>query len=601
MLEVEMQNVPKIVRERLRAAAPAVNHPDADLLTAFAEHSLPGVERDVVLEHLARCGDCREIVALALPATEFVDRAIQPSPSGWLTWPALRWAFVAAGVVVIASVGIVRYQARFRPGTMSASYKAVAPQAESTEAKNQPATAPVAAPTAEKDAKIQSAAAPALADSMENVQVSDNAVSVKKSESRAAPPPPALARQFHGGVYGGAIAGRGAGGNVGGPLVANQWQQQNVAQNQAAAPASSSPSPFGKQQAAAPSANMQVPAADQTAVASGGAQVDTLAQSTDANLLQYQAAAPSTEAPRTIKAKPLSQPAPGQIGGHVVDPSGAVVSNARITVIPSKTGGVTNTVTDSQGAWLIAGLPTGNYRVQAQAPGFTTTVKDLHYDANQPSMYSLTLSPGSVSETVEVSAEALQVQADTASVDTTVTNRGVSRVPVNGRNLASLVALSPGGLQTVWSLNSGQLQRSVDQGKTWQTVDVNGIPALDAASLAVAAKTSQAQTAQATTAQAPTQAKTKALDKSRKGVAAVTFRALAVAGSDVWVGGSGGALYRSSDAGNHWTRVVPYASGTALTDDIVSLEFADSQHGKFSTSAGEVWTTADGGQTWQKQ
>ncbi len=63
-----MQNVPKIVRERLRAVTPAVNHPDADALTAFAEHSLPELERDVVLEHLARCGDCRDIVALALPA-----------------------------------------------------------------------------------------------------------------------------------------------------------------------------------------------------------------------------------------------------------------------------------------------------------------------------------------------------------------------------------------------------------------------------------------------------------------------------------------------------------------------------------------------------
>src|SRR5271165_7368620 len=100
-----MQNVPKIVRERLRAATPAVNHPDADVLTAFAEHSLPGLERDVVLEHLARCGDCRDIVALALPVADPVESAVKPSPTGWLTWPTLRWAFVAAGVFVIASVG----------------------------------------------------------------------------------------------------------------------------------------------------------------------------------------------------------------------------------------------------------------------------------------------------------------------------------------------------------------------------------------------------------------------------------------------------------------------------------------------------------------
>lgn len=604
-----MQNVPKIVRERLRAATPAVNHPDADALTAFAEHSLPGLERDVVLEHLARCGDCRDIVALALPAMESepVGRAIKPSPSGWLTWPALRWAFVAAGVVVIASVGILRYQAHFQR-SMSASYKAPAPQAETTEAKNQPLAtpAPVAAPPAEKDEKIQSPAAPASATALEmnNAVVSDNsvsdsavsnAVSNKKSALHAAPPPPpALAQPFHGGA---------SGRSIGGPVVANQYSanqwQQNMAQNQAAAPAPSST--FGKQQAA----DMKVPAAGQGAGASGAALVDTLAQNTDANMLQYQPAAqpPAAKDKDIMRAKPLPQPAPGQIGGHVVDPSGAVVSNARITVIPSKAGGITNTVTDSQGAWLIAGLPSGNYRVQAQAPGFTTAVKDLHYDANQPSMYSFTLSPGSVSEMVEVSAQNVQVQADTETVSGAIMNREVSQVPINGRNVTRLVALSPGGLQTVWSLNpSGGLQRSFDQGKTWQAVDVNGTPALNGANLAVAAETVEVTTAQAKTAQAPTaQEKTKALAKSRKGIAALTFRALAVAGSDVWVGGSGGALYRSSDAGNHWTRVVPVASGTALTDDVVSLEFSDSQHGKFSTSVGEVWTTADAGQTWQKK
>ena len=57
-----MQDVPKIVVKRLQS--PAVEpHPDADLLTAFAEKSLSGRERESVLQHLARCGDCREIVA----------------------------------------------------------------------------------------------------------------------------------------------------------------------------------------------------------------------------------------------------------------------------------------------------------------------------------------------------------------------------------------------------------------------------------------------------------------------------------------------------------------------------------------------------------
>jgi photosystem II stability/assembly factor-like uncharacterized protein len=60
-------------------------------------------------------------------------------------------------------------------------------------------------------------------------------------------------------------------------------------------------------------------------------------------------------------------------------------------------------------------------------------------------------------------------------------------------------------------------------------------------------------------------------------------------------------LYHSSDAGDHWLRVAPVSSGAMLTGDIVSLEFADLQHGKILTSTGEIWTTSDDGQTWQKQ
>ena len=64
-----MQRVPKIVQQRL-ASGQAGQHPDADLLAAFAENSLLERERGVVLSHLSRCGDCRSIVALAQPVTD---------------------------------------------------------------------------------------------------------------------------------------------------------------------------------------------------------------------------------------------------------------------------------------------------------------------------------------------------------------------------------------------------------------------------------------------------------------------------------------------------------------------------------------------------
>ena len=79
----------------------------------------------------------------------------------------------------------------------------------------------------------------------------------------------------------------------------------------------------------------------------------------------------------------------------------------------------------------------------------------------------------------------------------------------------------------------------------------------------------------------------------------MTFRAVASVGPQVWVGGTGGALYHSSDAGEHWQQLKPTSDGVALKADIVSLKFADAQNGKLTTADGATWTTSDGGQTWQ--
>ncbi len=158
-----MQNVPKIVRQRLNAVVPDVNHPDADLLTAFAESSLPDRERNGVLDHLARCGACRDIVALALPEAEPIQTTVRPSPSGWLTWPNLRWGVVAAGVVAIASFSIVQLERRSQSVTMAVKQSANAEMA-ANEPKKAVAQFVAPASSAEKKEKLQVPAAPAFAD-----------------------------------------------------------------------------------------------------------------------------------------------------------------------------------------------------------------------------------------------------------------------------------------------------------------------------------------------------------------------------------------------------------------------------------------------------
>src|SRR5436190_14933861 len=104
-----MPDLPKIVRQRLNVARPVRNHPDPDVLAAFTDSLLPSRERAMVIEHLASCGDCRDIVALALPEvqTTTATRPVRTVPKPWLTSPVLRWGLVAAGLAVAVSAGLL--------------------------------------------------------------------------------------------------------------------------------------------------------------------------------------------------------------------------------------------------------------------------------------------------------------------------------------------------------------------------------------------------------------------------------------------------------------------------------------------------------------
>lgn len=98
-----MEQLPKLIRQRLRAAAKqGGRHPDPDLLAAFTDRSLGKTERVQLLEHLARCGDCRDIVSLATRDLE-ASGAVTPvlPSSGWLRGPILRWGGLAASVAVV--------------------------------------------------------------------------------------------------------------------------------------------------------------------------------------------------------------------------------------------------------------------------------------------------------------------------------------------------------------------------------------------------------------------------------------------------------------------------------------------------------------------
>jgi hypothetical protein len=161
-----------------------------------------------------------------------------------------------------------------------------------------------------------------------------------------------------------------------------------------------------------------------------------------------------------------------------------------------------------------------------------------------------------------------------------------------------------------WAISpTGGLLRSVDQGRTWASVDVKA-PFAGASQMVMAGTQSQKYQQSApdtkqlevqSQAESKTLSKTRAVSAAAPAVSVPIFRAISAAGLEVWAGGSAGELYHSVDGGQQWTRVVLSASGVLLTSDIISIAFPDSQHGQITTSTQEFWFTIDGGQTWQKR
>ncbi len=105
-----MEQLPKIVRNRLPGVA-ASAHPDADLLTAFVEGSVSEHERRQVAAHLVSCPECRQIVALAIPEPASVAATPVREPmKPWLRWQVLRWAAVAACLVVVGAAVVIGFR-----------------------------------------------------------------------------------------------------------------------------------------------------------------------------------------------------------------------------------------------------------------------------------------------------------------------------------------------------------------------------------------------------------------------------------------------------------------------------------------------------------
>ena len=134
----------------------------------------------------------------------------------------------------------------------------------------------------------------------------------------------------------------------------------------------------------------------------------------------------------------------GSIVGTVIDPSGAVLSGAKVTITHTATGQVISLTTNSSGAFSSGALNPGEYRAQASAKGFSTVSQVITVQVNSTASFNPKLQVGRESEVIEVQATAAQVNTEQAEVQGVITSGQIESLPVNGRNFLDLAQLEPG-------------------------------------------------------------------------------------------------------------------------------------------------------------
>ncbi len=140
--------------------------------------------------------------------------------------------------------------------------------------------------------------------------------------------------------------------------------------------------------------------------------------------------------------------ASGSFSGTVSDKTGSVVSGASVKATAQGTGVVRESKTDDTGHYLMPLLPVGEYTLRVDSQGFASVEqKDVRLQVDEHRELDFTLTPASVTSTVEVSATEVAVQTSNPSLGQVITSEQVAQLPLNGRDFVQLATLIPGTTQ----------------------------------------------------------------------------------------------------------------------------------------------------------
>ena len=138
----------------------------------------------------------------------------------------------------------------------------------------------------------------------------------------------------------------------------------------------------------------------------------------------------------------------GTITGRVADSTGSVVPGASILIENTDTHVSRSAVTDASGNYTATLLPPGHYSVTVNKAGFkSSTSQGLVLDVDQVLRVNVTLSPGTVAETITVNGQQIALDTDSATVGQVISGDQITDMPLNGRQFTDLLVLTPGAVE----------------------------------------------------------------------------------------------------------------------------------------------------------
>ncbi|HXJ37756.1 MAG TPA: TonB-dependent receptor, partial [Bryobacteraceae bacterium] len=144
------------------------------------------------------------------------------------------------------------------------------------------------------------------------------------------------------------------------------------------------------------------------------------------------------------------------ITGRVTDDQGASVAGAQIRVTGTETGSVFTAVSNGEGLYTVPSVPIGAYNLEATYSGFQTYVQSgIQLRVGDQIQINVAMKVGSVSERVEVQANAAIVQTQQSSISQVVDQQRIVELPLNGRDATQLITISGASINHSDGTNTG--------------------------------------------------------------------------------------------------------------------------------------------------